>query len=494
MKVFRNLTFKIFIVAFLIGVLLIGYMVRQDVKENISSTIYKLSAKETNIIMIRKQAEENNFGYITDKTFIDLYESIELENGYVCLLDENMNIHQLKNFENNSNEKMIQEIVDNKFENVIFLKWDMQGYDFSIQKIVKNGFKDLPLMRGIYFDEEGNACVISMTYLDTIYPYYLVEFYPLNDYKTELVEFVIKDYLDKYNLGFIIFMIGLYIVLNQFNKRLKNIHKITYDIANQQLDEDLNEKGNDELSEISRNINKISNDLRKTKKDLRKELEHVKRLEELRKEFIANFTHEMKTPLAIINGNLELLENTNDENKRKHYYEIINHSIETINSLILQMLELSKLEAEAVELEKEMFLLEDKVMDILDDNESLLLEKKIKIDLKVEDDIYIYADKNRIGMVIYNFLSNAIKHSDNQSIIVIKISNDEFSIYNQGKNIEEKIINDIWLSFVSTDDNGTGLGLAIARSILELHDFKYGVRNKEQGVEFFFQYKRAFMK
>ena len=252
--------------------------------------------------------------------------------------------------------------------------------------------------------------------------------------------------------------------------------------------------GNDELSEISRNINKISNDLRKTKKDLRKELEHVKKLEELRKEFIANFTHEMKTPLAIINGNLELLENTNDENKRKHYYEIINHSIETINSLILQMLELSKLEAEAVELEKEMFLLEDKVMDILDDNESLLLEKKIKIDLKVEDDIYIYADKNRIGMVIYNFLSNAIKHSDNQSIIMIKISNEEFSIYNQGKNIEEKIINDIWLSFVSTDDNGTGLGLAIARSILELHDFKYGVRNKEQGVEFFFQYKRAFMK
>lgn len=116
------------------------------------------------------------------------------------------------------------------------------------------------------------------------------------------------------------------------------------------------------------------------------------------------------------------------------------------------------------------------------------LDKQLKIDLRVEEKIIILADKNRLGMVIHNFLTNAIKHSEYMSMIEIMINSHEFTIFNKRKHIDEEIIDNIWLSFISTDTNGTGLGLAISKSILELHQFEYGVRNKENGVEFFFKY------
>lgn len=272
-------------------------------------------------------------------------------------------------------------------------------------------------------------------------------------------------------------------------RRIKQIDRTTLEISNNNFDVVLNTKGHDELSSLSRHINTMSSNLKRNIDALNLEIDQVKKMEQLRKEFIAQFTHEIKTPLAIINGNIDLLENVEDEDKKNKYIEVINKEISVINDLVLQMLDLSKLEAKAITLDKKEIDLRELTEDIIDDYEQLLMDKKLKIEIQGED-VLIVGDRKRIEMVIQNYLSNAIKHAFINSTIKIKIKENEFSIENKGKQIGENRMDSIWESFVSDDQKGTGLGLAIVRNILELHEMSYGVHNLEDGVEFYFRWKK----
>ena len=272
-------------------------------------------------------------------------------------------------------------------------------------------------------------------------------------------------------------------------KRIKEIDRVAMEITNNNFEGVLDTKGHDELSSLSSHINTMSSNLKRNIDALNLEIDQVKKMEQLRKEFIAQFTHEIKTPLAIINGNIDLLENVEDEDKKNKYIEVINKEIGVINDLILQMLDLSKLEAKAITLDKKEIDLRELTEDIIDDYEQLLMDKKLKIEIQ-GDDILLVGDKKRIAMVIQNYLSNAIKHALINSTIIIKIKENEFSIENKGKQIDENRMNTIWESFVSDDQKGTGLGLAIVKNILELHEMSYGVHNLEDGVEFYFRWKK----
>lgn len=272
-------------------------------------------------------------------------------------------------------------------------------------------------------------------------------------------------------------------------KRIKEIDRVAMEITNNNFEGVLDTKGHDELSSLSSHINTMSSNLKRNIDALNLEIDQVKKMEQLRKEFIAQFTHEIKTPLAIINGNIDLLENVEDEDKKNKYIEVINKEIGVINDLILQMLDLSKLEAKAITLDKKEIDLRELTEDIIDDYEQLLMDKKLKIEIQ-GDDILLVGDKKRIAMVIQNYLSNAIKHALINSTIIIKIKENEFSIENKGKQIDENRMDTIWESFVSDDQKGTGLGLAIVKNILELHEMSYGVHNLEDGVEFYFRWKK----
>lgn len=270
-------------------------------------------------------------------------------------------------------------------------------------------------------------------------------------------------------------------------RRIKQIDQAALEISNNHFEVVLNTKGHDELSSLSSHINTMSSNLKRNMDALNLEIDQVKKMEQLRKEFIAQFTHEIKTPLAIINGNIDLLENVEDEDKKNKYIEVINKEIGVINDLILQMLDLSRLEAKAITLDKKEIDLRELTEDIIDDYEQLLMDKKLKIEIQ-GDDILFVGDKKRIAMVIQNYLSNAIKHALINSTIKIKIKENEFSIENKGKSIDENRMDTIWESFVSDDQKGTGLGLAIVKNILELHEMSYGVINLDDSVEFYFRW------
>ena len=302
----------------------------------------------------------------------------------------------------------------------------------------------------------------------------------------------LRDELIKSNfpllLGGVLFIVLFsYLISYMTTKRIKEIDRVAMEITNNNFKGVLDTKGNDELSSLSSHINTMSSNLKRNIDALNLEIDQVKKMEQLRKEFIAQFTHEIKTPLAIINGNIDLLENVDDEDKKAKYIEVINKEISVINDLVLQMLDLSKLEAKAITLDKKEIDLRELTEDIVDDYEQLLMDKKLKIEIQGED-VLIVGDRKRIEMVIQNYLSNAIKHAFINSTIKIKIKENEFSIENKGKQIDENRMDTIWESFVSDDQKGTGLGLAIVRNILELHEMSYGVHNLEDGVEFYFRW------
>ena len=288
--------------------------------------------------------------------------------------------------------------------------------------------------------------------------------------------------------GFLFIVLFSYLISYMTTRRIKEIDRVAMEITNNNFEGVLDTKGHDELSSLSSHINTMSSNLKRNIDALNLEIDQVKKMEQLRKEFIAQFTHEIKTPLAIINGNIDLLENVDDEDKKAKYIEVINKEISVINDLVLQMLDLSKLEAKAITLDKKEIDLREITEDIIDDYEQLLMDKKLKIEIQGED-VLIVGDRKRIEMVIQNYLSNAIKHAFINSTIKIKIKENDFSIENKGKQIDENRMDSIWESFVSDDQKGTGLGLAIVRNILELHEMSYGVYNLQGGVEFYFRWK-----
>lgn len=307
--------------------------------------------------------------------------------------------------------------------------------------------------------------------------------------RNQLRNDLIKDNFPLLLGGFLFIVLFSFLISYMTTRRIKEIDRVAMEITNNNFKGVLDTKGHDELSSLSSHINTMSSNLKRNIDALNLEIDQVKKMEQLRKEFIAQFTHEIKTPLAIINGNIDLLENVDDEDKKAKYIEVINKEISVINDLVLQMLDLSKLEAKAVTLDKKEIDLRELTEDIVDDYEQLLMDKKLKIEIQGED-VLIVSDRKRIEMVIQNYLSNAIKHAFINSTIKIKIKENEFSIENKGKQIDEKRMDTIWESFVSDDQKGTGLGLAIVRNILELHEMSYGVHNLEDGVEFYFRWKK----
>ena len=307
--------------------------------------------------------------------------------------------------------------------------------------------------------------------------------------RNQLKNDLIKDNFPLLLGGFLFIVLFSYLISYMTTRRIKEIDRVAMEITNNNFEGVLDTKGSDELSSLSSHINTMSSNLKRNIDALNLEIDQVKKMEQLRKEFIAQFTHEIKTPLAIINGNIDLLENVDDEDKKAKYIEVINKEISVINDLVLQMLDLSKLEAKAITLDKKEIDLRELSEDIIDDYEQLLMDKKLKIEIQGED-VLIVGDRKRIEMVIQNYLSNAIKHAFINSTIKIKIKENEFSIENKGKQIDENRMDTIWESFVSDDQKGTGLGLAIVRNILELHEMSYGVHNLEDGVEFYFRWKK----
>ena len=223
---------------------------------------------------------------------------------------------------------------------------------------------------------------------------------------------------------------------------------------------------------------------------------HYKRsrkIEEAKIAFTSAAAHELKTPLAVIENQCECIMESIAPEKNEEYVKSIYYESLRMNKLVATLLQYNRL-ASAESIKKEKCDLAEIVSAEIEKYRPLIESKNILLETYISKNrVEINCNKELIALVIDNYLSNAIKHTDANKRIVVTLSEDTFSVFNSGQNIKPELEKNLWDIFYRDDearnseDNSTGMGLAICKQILEHHKFKYGFVNKPDGVEFYFK-------
>jgi len=311
-------------------------------------------------------------------------------------------------------------------------------------------------------------------------------------------------------IGFIITVILTFIIAKMITYPILELAEISNKMG--KLDFTAKYIGNrsDEIQTLGLNMNYMSDRLKKAIDELQEanELlkEDIKRkeaIDEMRKDFIANVSHELKTPIALIQGYAEGLNEglCEDEESRKYYTDVILDESEKMNKMVKQLLTLSSLESGNSILHKENFNLTSLIESVLGSISILIGEKNVNIEFDSDKEIFLNADEFKIEEVVTNYISNSIHHVSDSGEIKINVSDDgeniTFSVYNTGNPIPEKDLNNIWEKFFKVDKahsrayGGSGIGLSIVKAIVEAHNGTVAVRNILDGVEFSFKIPKA---
>lgn len=242
----------------------------------------------------------------------------------------------------------------------------------------------------------------------------------------------------------------------------------------------------DALDMLSANKNEISR--------LNAALSYARTAEQARRQMTSNIAHELKTPLAVIHGYAEGLREHIAEDKRDRYLDVILSETERVDGMVLELLDLSRLEAGKVKLSRDRVSLAVLTRTIFDKLDMAVQAKQLQLHFAFSDDGVVTADESRIAQVIENFATNAIKYtpSGGQVTVTIQTGRDgtSFTIENESEPLPAEALDKVWDAFYRADTarsgGGTGLGLAIAKNIVELHGGRCAVRNTAQGVAFSF--------
>ncbi|MGK7396856.1 MAG: ATP-binding protein [Candidatus Cyclobacteriaceae bacterium M3_2C_046] len=289
------------------------------------------------------------------------------------------------------------------------------------------------------------------------------------------------------------FIIGLLLVWF-LTRNLRKIISIFKRFENGDLKARIPIKSNDELAHLSHTFNHMADTILTN-------IEELKKVDTLRKELIANVSHDLRNPLSLIHGYLETLmlkDQTLTDQERQKYMNIVLNNTTKLKHLVAELFELSKLEAKQVQPNKEPFSISELLQDISVKYQLNARQKNIQIEADLENQNFIvFADLAMMERVIQNLLENAIKYTPENEKIRIhleeKASQLQISITNTGVGIPENELPHIFDRYYKTSDSldqnsGTGLGLAIVKNILELHNSFIAVNSKiKQFTTFYFQ-------
>ncbi|MTI48701.1 ATP-binding protein [Sporosalibacterium faouarense] len=262
-----------------------------------------------------------------------------------------------------------------------------------------------------------------------------------------------------------------------FTSPIVKINQAAKQIAKGDFSSKVNIKSKDEIGVLGKTINNLSTQLGQTEK--------------FRREFIANTSHELKTPISLIRAYAELVMETKGEEKKNtaDYLNVIIDESSRLNNMVEDMLYLSKMEAGYYTPNLTDFNIIETIKKVLDKLSHIAKENEISLikDFSA-DSIMVTADEDKIYQVILNLINNAIMHSTNDTTVIIKISDRQnmirIEIIDNGIGIPEEDLPHIWDRFYKVDksrqrnNTGTGLGMSIVKNILEAHNFKYGINSK----------------
>lgn len=265
--------------------------------------------------------------------------------------------------------------------------------------------------------------------------------------------------------------------------------------------------GNDrtEIAVLGHNINELSETLETTISELKtannemlKDIERKEQIDEMRKDFLANVTHELKTPIALIQGYAEgLQEGVNeDAESREFYCNVIIDEATKMNTMVKRLLTLNQLEFGNEIVNMERFDITSLIRNYVASAEILIRQSGVSIRMDEYDTIYVWGDEFRVEEVFMNYFTNAINYAKGEKIIDIRIREEDkrvrISVFNTGSPIPEESLEHIWEKFYKVDKartreyGGNGIGLSIVKAIMESMNQEYGVINYDNGVEFWF--------
>lgn len=454
------------LLGFLLVVLIKPYYREDRIKtiDTISDTIEKLllnnNVSEADIDNTARIVMGNNVcTIIYNENGKEVYSSDSL--GQLCMLDNGINIGEENFVIKNEPDKFINKIRENN------------PYTLSINSSIT----------------DTEMVLYGKQIKSNLANYYLVINTPLEPVES-YINFIMNQYL---YIALLVILIAL--VLAFFlAKRISNPIVKMKNEANKLAE------GNYDAKFEANSFSEI-NDLASTLDDATNKLAQIN---DLRKDLVANVSHDIKTPLTMIQAYAEMIKDISGDNpkKRNEHLDVILMETEYLNKLVTDMSELSKLQSGIIEINRANFDLKDCSGRVIDLLKQIIVEKNIKLVTNL-DDCVIYADEIKISQVIYNFLSNAIKHSDDNGQIIINIKNSEdsviFEVIDFGEGISEDALPYIWDRYYKVDKNfnrnvnSTGLGLAIAKAILEAHKAHYGVESKlDEGSTFYFELSKDY--
>lgn len=265
-------------------------------------------------------------------------------------------------------------------------------------------------------------------------------------------------------------------------------------------------KGKNEIDQLGEHINQLSHTLERTISELKSannelqiDIEKKTQVDEMRKEFLSNVSHELKTPLALILGYAEGLSEciNDDEESRNFYCEVIMDEADKMNQMVKKLLTLNQLEFGNDLVVMERFDMTELIRGVIASSSILLKQNGISLTFHTDMPMYVWADEFKVEEVMTNYLSNAIHHAQDPKHIDIKYTQMEdyvrVSVFNTGKKIPREDLDRIWIKFYKVDKartreyGGSGIGLSIVKAIMDSFHRDCGAINHADGVEFWFE-------
>lgn len=285
---------------------------------------------------------------------------------------------------------------------------------------------------------------------------------------------------------------------------------ISEKMANLNFEEKYMGKSKNELFLLGNHMNQLSQVLEKTiselktaNNQLRKDIAKKEEIDEMRKEFLSNVSHELKTPIALIQGYSEgLKEGINDDEENKNFYcEVIIDEAIKMNHMVQKLLNLNQLEFGQDVVSMERFDISSLIRTYVQASDILLKQKEVTVRFQSADPIYVWADEFKVEEVINNYFTNALNHVSGKKIIEIKIQVTDLKVriivFNTGMPIPEDCLPFVWDKFYKVDKartreyGGNGVGLSIVKAIMESMNEQYGVNNYQNGVAFWFELEKG---
>lgn len=292
----------------------------------------------------------------------------------------------------------------------------------------------------------------------------------------------------------------------KITKPILELADLSQRMANLDFDAKYTSGGENEIGILGGNFNLMSkrleetiSELKSANNQLQKDIEQKEKMEDMRNEFLGNVSHELKTPIALIQGYAEGLKEgiSEDPESMEFYCDVIMDEASKMNRMVRNLLTLNQLEFGEEDLQFERFDIVGLIQGVLASCEILIQQAGAGVDFVADGAVYVWADEFKTEQVFRNYLTNAIHHVDNEKRIEIRVIRQSdtvrITVFNSGKPIPEADITKLWEKFYKVDKahtreyGGNGIGLSIVKAIMESFHQQYGVKNYDNGVEFWFE-------